>query len=103
MKFMFEPLVDGTVEMLCKKIKQNPFLRIWRHCPAWNRSSAGGKHTCRTLQIGLFHGHPFKKLLQCKEFANLDSINQTFKDGIADIRNMKLSFLKSEEFFLQTR
>jgi len=22
MKFMFEPLVDGTVEMLCKKIKQ---------------------------------------------------------------------------------
>jgi len=54
--------------------------------PAWNRSSAGGKHTCRTLQIGLFHGHPFKKLLQCKEFANLDSINQTFKDGIADIR-----------------
>jgi len=68
MKFMFEPLVDGTVEMLCKKIKQKSIsLRIWRHCPAWNRSSAGGKHTCRTLQIGLFHGHPFKKLLQCKK------------------------------------
>jgi len=37
-----------------------------------------------------------------KEFANLDSINQTFKDGIADIRKYEAELsLKSEEFFLQ--
>jgi len=41
--------------------------------------------------------------LQCKRVANLDSINQTFKDGIADIRKYEAELsLKSEEFFLQT-
>jgi len=39
-----------------------------------------------------------------KEFANLDSINQTFKDGIADIRKYEAELsLKSEEFFLQNK
>jgi len=105
MKFMFEPLVDGTVEKLCKKIKQKSipygFGGIARLgtglLPAENILS---EH----YRLGSSMVILSRSFCNVKEFANLDSINQTFKDGIADIRKYEAELsLKSEEFFLQNK
>jgi len=105
MKFMFEPLVDGTVEMLCKKIKQKSIPYGFGGIARLGTGLLPAENIlAEHYRLGSSMVILSRSFCNVKEFANLDSINQTFKDGIADIRKYEAELsLKSEEFFLQNK
>ncbi|GAE87219.1 hypothetical protein JCM21531_570 [Acetivibrio straminisolvens JCM 21531] len=105
MKFMFELLSEGTVEMLCKKIKEKSIPYGFGGVARLGTGLLPAENIlAEHYRLGSSMVILSRSFCNIKELSDLDIISQTFKEGIADIRKYEAELsLKSEEFFRQNK
>ncbi|HHV30200.1 aldolase/citrate lyase family protein [Acetivibrio mesophilus] len=105
MKFMFELLSNGTVEMLCKKIKQKSIPYGFGGIARIRSGLLPAENIlAEHYRLGSSMVILSRSFYSIKESTNLDIADKTFTDGITAIREYETELsLKSDEFFQQNK
>lgn len=105
MRFMFEPLANGTVDWLCGKIAKKSIqygfggvARIGRRSPPAESIIAEHYRLGSTMVI------LSRSFCNAASMASLEDIDSSFRNGVAEIRSVETALrVKSDEFFRANR
>jgi len=105
MRFMFELLSEGIVEMLCQKIKQKSIPYGFGGVARLGSGLLPAENIlAEHYRLGSSMVILSRSFCNIKEPCDLDIISRTFTEGIADIRKYEAELsTKSEEFFRQNK
>ncbi|MCH6265999.1 aldolase/citrate lyase family protein [Neobacillus citreus] len=100
MKFMFEPLANGTVEMLCNKFKTKGIKFGFGGIAQLGRGTLPAENIiAEHYRLGSTMTILSRSFCDSKLILDIDKINETMKNGIKNIRDYEDYLSKKEDHF----
>lgn len=102
MKFMFEPLADGTVEMLCKKIKEREISYGFGGIAQLGQGTLPAESIlAEHYRLGSTMVILSRSFCNANKFEDINQIEELFKSGVNEIRMYEDELLNKEESFFE--
>lgn len=100
MKFMFELLCDGTVEMLCKKFKAKNIPYGFGGFASLNAGTLPARYIIgEHYRLGSSMAILSRSFFNASKFSSIDEISSVFKNGVSEIREYERFLQKQDDGF----
>ena len=103
MKFMFEPLADGTIDMLCNKFESAGIPYGFGGIAQIGKGELPAEYViAEHYRVGSTMAILARSFCDVNKISDIEEINEVFKTGVNNIRNFEKSLFKKDNKFYES-